>query len=107
MKIDLSPEQRAAGYIINPRFAGDYVKEAARARVAPVCFMCEPDPKLVIWEEDDWYLRINAFPRTTADMMAIPFRHLTQDNELTNPDRIAEGKMKVTAGELLRGALGI
>jgi diadenosine tetraphosphate (Ap4A) HIT family hydrolase len=92
---------------INARAAGWYDDEARRARESGKCIFCHPKDKYVVARESDWYLTTNKFPRSQANLLVIPDRHIEHVHDLTPEDAIARLKLEQLGQNLLSESYGI
>ncbi len=91
----------------NARAAGWYDDEARRSRESGRCFLCYPSDKYVIAREDQWYLTANKFPRSKANLMIVPQRHIEHLHQLTPEDALARQNLEQLGQSLLKESFGI
>jgi diadenosine tetraphosphate (Ap4A) HIT family hydrolase len=91
----------------NARAAGWYDDEARRARESGRCIFCHPSDKYVITREDGWYLTTNKFPRSQANLLVIPERHIEHVTDLTPDDAVSRQKLEQLGQNLLEDCYGI
>lgn len=91
----------------NARAAGWYDDAARRARESGQCIFCNPKEKYVVTHDHGWYLTTNIFPRSKANLLVIPERHIEHVNDLTPEDAVAKQRLEQLGQNLLEEAYGI
>src|SRR5581483_7616548 len=71
------------------------------------CIFCFPSDKYVVTRQDNWYLTVNKFPRSQANLLVIPERHIEHVDELKEEDALPRQKLEQTGKELLEECYGI
>lgn len=89
------------------RAAGWYDDIARRERESGKCIFCHPKDKYVITKENGWYLTTNKFPRSQANLLVIPERHLEHVYQLTPEDAVARQNLEQLGQKLLQDCFGI
>lgn len=92
---------------INARAAGWYDDVARRERESGKCIFCHPKDKYVVTIENGWYLTTNKFPRSQANLLIIPERHIEHVSDLTPKDAITRQKLEQLGQSLLKECYGI
>lgn len=94
-------------YRENARAAGWYDNEARKARESGRCIFCEPSDKYIITRENGWYLTTNLYPRSQANLLVIPQRHIEHVAQLTPEDAVARQNLEQLGQALLEECFGI
>lgn len=100
-------EHRSSQSDMNARAAGWYDDIARRERESGRCIFCHPKDKYVITRECGWYLTANKFPRSQANLLVIPQRHIEHVSQLTPEDALPRQKLEQLGQDLLRECYGI
>ncbi len=89
------------------RAEGWYGDKAKQASESGRCVFCNLKEEFVIAHYHGWTMTTNFYPRSQANLLVLPDRHLVSMTEFTEQDAIARQRLEQLGYSLVRESFGI